>query len=192
VERTRLLVHVLDCSGLSGRDPWDDFQVLNRELAAYSDRLAQLPQIVALNKVDMPGAGPIVAVLRPRLEALGLEARELSGLTGAGTDDLGYTLARRLEELPPPAPAAAPEEVRFTARDNDDAWDVERAGDGSFVVRGKGIERLVAMTDQENDAALRRMQRILDRLGVVRRLRDLGAAEGDTVHIGVSEFEFLD
>src|SRR5439155_14832515 len=82
VERTRLLVHLLDVSGLSGRDPWEDFQIVNRELEAYSEPLAGRPQLVALNKADSPDAGAIIASLRPRLEAKGYVVHPISALTG--------------------------------------------------------------------------------------------------------------
>ncbi len=191
VERTRVLAHLLDVSGLTGRDPWEDYQVIQRELAAYSPRLAGVPQTVVLNKVDMPDSAAVLAALDSRLEALGRPRFRVSALTGEGLQPLVYALAAQLDALPRPAPAAETEAVVFTARD-DERWEAEREGEGVYSVRGRGVERLVAMTDLENDAAVRRMQRILERTGVVRRLRDLGARDGDTVRIGSSEFDFID
>jgi len=213
VERTRLLVHLLEVSGLSGRDPWEDFQIVNRELVAYSEPLAERPQLVALNKSDMPDAGPLVAALTPRLEEQGYAVFPISALTGEGVQALMYAISDRLKELPVEAPPAETEVVRFTGP-QDDAWEVEvlepavadaRAGadhskgaaapavEGrTWVIRGKKIERLVAMTDMENEAGVRRLQRILDRMGVVGRLRGMGAADGDTVRIGATEFDFID
>ena len=88
VERTRLLVHLLDVSGLTGRDPWEDFRIVNRELAAYSERLAEAGQIVALNKADMPDAPPLVADLTKRLEAEEYTVFPISALTGQGVQAL--------------------------------------------------------------------------------------------------------
>lgn len=198
VERTRLLVHLIDASGLSGREPWEDFQTVNRELAAYSERLAERPQLVALNKADMPDAAPLVAELRPRLEAEGYTVFPISALTGEGVQPLLYAISERLKELPLEAPPAEVEVVRFTGPE-EEGWEVElleEAGkDGeprTWLVRGKRIERLVAMTDLENEAGVRRLQRLLERMGVVGRLRDMGAVDGDTVRIGATEFDFVD
>ncbi|MFN3651121.1 MAG: GTPase ObgE [Armatimonadota bacterium] len=193
VERTRLLVHVLDVSGLTMREPYEDFQVVNRELAAYSDYLAGLSQLVALNKSDLPDAEGIIAGLRPRLEEEGYDVFEISAVTGQGVQDLVYALWRRLESMPVPEIATAEESVvEYRAREEDrDSWEVEQE-DGTYVVRGRGIERLVTITDMNNDAAVRRFQRILDKMGVVRRLRELGAEDGSQVRIGEVEFDFVD
>lgn len=191
VERTRMLVHVVDVSGLTMRDPYEDFATVNRELAAYSDRLAGLPQLVALNKSDMPGAAEIVPGLRKHLEDQGYEIFEISALTNAGVQDLLYATSRALDAIPVPLISEAEQEViRFRAPE-DDKWEVEEA-DGVYVVRGRGIERVTAMTDMNNQDAVRRLQRILEKAGVVNRLRDLGATDGDTVRIGKFEFDFID
>lgn len=192
VERTRMLVHVVDVSGLTMRDPYEDFATVNRELAAYSDRLAGLPQLVALNKSDMPGAAEIVPGLRKHLEEQGYEVFEISALTNAGVQDLLYAVSRALDAIPVPEISHADQEViRFRAPE-DDKWEAEEAEEGVYVVRGRGIERVTAMTDMNNQDAVRRLQRILEKAGIVNRLRDLGATDGDTVRIGKFEFDFID
>jgi len=190
VERTRLLVHVLDVSGLTMRDPWDDYCTVNMELEKYSERLAGLEQLVALNKSDLPDAAAVIPALQARLEAEGRRVFAISALTGAGTQALVYTLAEALAALPIPATAPEVEVARFEAPPAD-TWEAERAGD-DYVVRGRRIERLVAMTDMNNEAAVRRLQRTLERTGIVRRLRELGAEDGATVRIGATEFDFVD
>jgi GTP-binding protein len=210
VERTRLLVHLLDVSGLSGREPWEDFEIVNHELRAYSERLAERPQLVALNKADMPEAAAVMRDLVPRLAEAGFPVFPISALTGKGIQRLLYAIGDRLQALPVEASPPEAEVVRFTGP-LDEAWEIEllneespagRAGSSrrpaepaptrTWVIRGKKVERLVAMTDMENDAGVRRLQRILDRMGVVGRLRAMGAADGDTVRIGTTEFEFID
>jgi GTP-binding protein len=192
VERTRMLVHVVDVSDLTMRDPYEDFATVNRELAAYSDRLAGLPQLVALNKSDMPGAAEIVPGLRKHLEEQGYEVFEISALTNAGVQDLLYAVSRALDAIPVPLITEADQEViRFRAPE-DDKWEAEEAEEGVYVVRGRGIERVTAMTDMNNQDAVRRLQRILEKAGIVNRLRDLGATDGDTVRIGKFEFDFID
>jgi len=191
VERTRMLVHLVDVSGLTMRDPFEDFAIVNRELTAYSDHLAGLPQLVALNKSDMPGAAEIVPRMREFLEGKDYEVFEISALTNAGVQDLLYAISRALDAIPVPLITEADQEViRFRAPE-DDKWEAE-LHDGVYVVRGRGIERVTAMTDMNNPDGVRRLQRILEKAGVVSRLRDLGAAHGDTVRIGNFEFDFLD
>ena len=191
VERTRLLVHVLDVSGLTMRDPYEDYTIVNRELAAHSERLAGLPQLVALNKADMPDAKAIADPLRERLEEEGAVVFEISAITGVGLQTLIYAMWTRLQEMPvPPMPDPDEQVVRYRAP-VERQWSAEKE-EGVYVVRGKGIERLVAMTDMHNEDTVRRMQRILERSGIVARLRELGAEDGDTVQIGDVEFDFLD
>ncbi|MBI3912057.1 MAG: GTPase ObgE [Armatimonadetes bacterium] len=191
IERTRLLIHLLDVSGLTGREPLRDFEVINQELAAYNPHLATLPQLVALNKADMPDAGEQIAHVKPALEERGYRVFVISALTRAGVPELIYAAADLLDHLPRPAPPAEEEVVRYTAPQTEE-WEVERTGERQFVVRGRPVERLVAMTDLENDAAVRRMHRVLERMGVIGALRDAGAAEGDDVRIGEQEFSFID
>jgi GTP-binding protein len=161
----------------------------------------------------MPDAEAAIVELMPRLEAEGYPVFRISALTGEGVQPLLYTIASRLKELPVEAPPPETEVVRFTGPE-EEGWAVEELqeeGDtvtgrrdetGSptsgmeaprtWVVQGKRIERLVAMTDMENEAGVRRLQRILERMGVVSRLRDLGATDGDSVRIGTTEFDFID
>jgi GTP-binding protein len=190
IERTRLLVHLLDLSGLSGRDPANDFEVINGELAAYSERLAALPQWVVLNKLDMPDAASIAPPLQADLEARGYRVFSLSALTGEGVALLTYALAEALEAMPREAPPAE-EVVRFSPP-AEAGWEIESSGEGVYRVKGRRIERLVAMTDLNNDAGVARLRRQLDRMGLVAELRELGAKDGDTVQIGAEEFDFID
>ncbi|MCX6344250.1 MAG: GTPase ObgE [Armatimonadetes bacterium] len=191
IERTRLLVHLIDVSGFSGRDPMNDFDAINVELKAHSERLAALYQIVALNKVDSPESVDIIELLRPELEAKGLEIFEISSLTGQGVQPLLYRIAQRLEELPRQDLEPVDEVVRFTVEAETNTWDVIKR-DGEFIVEGKPIETLVKRTDINNEYGLRRLHTQLDKKGVIRRLRDMGAQHGDTVKIGNYEFEFHD
>lgn len=191
IERTRLIVHLIDVSGLSGRNPVHDFDTINQELAAHSERLASLPQIVALNKVDMPDAREIIDQLKPELESRGLEVFEISSLTGEGIQPLLYRLAARLEELPHQELEQPEDVVRFTVEREEDTWQVIKRG-GEYVVEGKPVEMLVRRTDINNEYALRRMHKQLDKMGVIKELRKMGAEHGDTVIIGKFELEFHD
>ncbi|MCE5322707.1 GTPase ObgE [bacterium] len=192
IERTRLLVHIIDVAGFSGRNPMHDFDAINDELRAHSEKLSSLPQMVALNKVDSPDAAAIVEELRPELEDRGLEVFEISALTGQGIGPLLYRIADRLEELPKEEIELAEQVVRFTVDKEADTWDVVREGDREFAVTGHAVEVMVRRTDINNEYALRRMHRQLDKMGVIKRLKDMGAQHGDTVRIAGMEFDFHD
>jgi GTP-binding protein len=190
LERTRLLIHLVDVSGLSGRDPLDDFHIVNRELSAHSPHLAGLQQLVALNKSDMPVDSARRSILREAIEAEGFPCFEISALTGTGVPTILFAVWSELEQLPVAAPAAEVAEITYRPARHD-TWEASKGEEG-YIVRGAGIERLVAMTDMQNDAAVRRLHRIVNRMGVIRRLRELGATEGDNVRIGQEEFDFVE
>lgn len=192
IERTRLIVHMIDVSGYSGRDTMNDFDAINDEVKAHSEKLASLPQIVALNKSDMPEAREIVEKLKPELESRGLEVFEISALTGHGIQPLLYRIADKLEEIPKEEEAPVSEVVHFTVEKQEDTWDARQIAPGEFVVDGRQAEMLVLRTDIGNEYALRRMHRQLEKLGVIKRLRDLGAKHGDLVRIRDLEFDFHD
>ena len=194
IERTRLLVHIIDVSGYTERDAMEDFDNINDELRLHSERLAELPQMVALNKADMPDAEEIIERLRPDLEGRGLEVFAISALTGQGLQPLVYRIMERLEQLPQsemPADEVQDKVVRFTVEPAD-TWDAQKIGENEYEVTGRAVEMLIRRTDLENEYALRRLHRQLDKLGVISSLRKLGAGEGDTVMIYGIEFEYTD
>ena len=182
VERTRVLVHVLDGSAMEGRDPLDDFRTINAELRAYQPDLAARPQIVAFNKMDTQEARDRFPAARAMLERGGYEVFPCSAATGEGLRPIINRVAAILATLPPPVkemptrPAPSPEDER--------RWYAARLNDGSFVVHGKRIERIVAMTNFDNDEAITRLQRVLERTGISKRLRAIGARNGSQVTIG--------
>jgi GTPase len=191
IERTRLLVHLIDVSGFSGREPEADFDAINAELAAHSERLAVLPQLVALNKSDVSGAAEIADGVEAKLKTQDLEVFRISAVTGEGVQKLLYRVADKLSELPREPVRMAEEAVRFSVQP-EEGFEVHRDDDGAFVVTGKGIEMLIARTDTGNEYALRRLHKQLDRVGVIKELRKVGVTNGDTVRIKDMEFDFTD
>jgi len=194
-ERTRVLVHVLDVSGLTGRDPLDDFRVLNRELALHSEDLARIPQVVALNKIDVAADPALIDRVEKALTQEGHAVFRISAATRQGLEPLLYHIWNRLEESRRTHAAVSAEEpVRITAPARSDLrqWEVRREADGTWVVKGRGFERMVAMTDVANEHAMRRLHKALERAGVIQKLRALGARDGDTVRIRDVEFDFMD
>jgi len=191
-------VHVVDVSEFSGRDPVCDYDAIRRELALYEAGLEGKPEIVAANKLDMPGATARAESLREALLPKGVPVYNISALTGEGVQALLYAVSAKLAQLPPEQlrverGGEEPDEPRrYTAR-GPRLRDVSISRDGDvFVVVGEGAEHLVQRTDLGNEAALRRFYGMLARAGVIDALRDAGMSEGDTVRIGDTEFVFAE
>ena len=198
VSRSRLLIHILDMSGMTDREPLSDFDILNRELALYDARLARLPQVVALNKIDVAIDPDVISATEAELVSRGCTVFKISAATHTGLRPLIYHVMGMLEVLREEArkleAEAARESVQIVASmtDDDRRWEAAEVEPGTFAVKGKGIERMVAMTDFGNTYAVRRLQRSLDKIGITSRLKALGAKDGDTVRIRDVEFEYDD
>jgi GTP-binding protein len=189
IERTRLLVHLVDLAA-EGRDPAADFRTINRELKAYPADLMRLPQVVAANKTDLPLAAERVDAFARELTGEGFEVFPISAVTGEGVDRLLYRCADLVEELAPAEEKVEPR-VIIPAREREEL-NVEKVGAGAFAVSGSAVERLIARTDLQSEEAIGSIQGALERMGVVPRLRELGAKEGDKVLIGEQEFDFVE
>ena len=188
VERTRLLLHLID--GLSEKDPWEEFEAINRELSEYSAELATRPQIVVLTKMDLQEARDKWPALRQRAEEQGLPALAISSATGEGVQELMNRTAERLREIKLDEAdqrklqaATAPANGVVLRPEPEDHFAVEEVEDG-FRVRGKRVERMVAMTDTENREAMERLERQFRKLGVTAALEEAGVMPGDHVHFG--------
>ncbi|MBP2662787.1 MAG: obg [Firmicutes bacterium] len=188
VERTKVLIHVLDMSGLEGRDPIDDFHKINNELKLYNERLFKRPQIIAANKMDLPEAQENYERVAKYMTELGHEIYPVSAATGDGLTALMQRAAQLLavyveepEEI---------EEAKIYEAKPEDTFSVRRDEDGAFVVEGAGIEKLVAMTRFDEEEGVLRFQKIWRRIGIDAELRARGIQEGDTVRIRDMEFEF--
>ena len=195
VRRTKLLLHVLDASGgLEGRDPLEDFRTINAELFDFAAEMKNKPMIVAFNKVDLQEARDNVARLREILDAEGFEIFEISAATGEGVQELLNAVGDRMRDIrnheyeQKKLEAEKPKRRVYTIGDVDErAWEIEKRGDGEFVVRGVGIERFAAMTNFDQWESAERFQRVLDRAGIIDELTKSGVEEGDTVTIGTYE-----
>lgn len=188
IERTRLIIHVLDVSGMEGRDPLEDYSKINAELSAYSELLAGRPQIVAANKMDLPDARVNFPAVEAALKAKGCEVFPISAATGEGLKALIQRAAELLATLPKDIMPAIPMVVVQPSTDAE--FTIRRDDSGAFIVEGKNIERLVAMTRFSDEESLQRFQNILRRSGIDAALRERGIQEGDTVRIREMEFDF--
>lgn len=187
VERTRLLIHVVDAAGIDGRDPLDDYHKINEELRLYQPELAKRPQLVALNKCDLPEAQANLARLRSAIALPSDMIFEISGATHAGVDSLIQAAAAQLAAMPLPTSSPAQEDLVWPVPEVDERFfSVEPEGDG-WRVRGKRIERLISMTNFAQSEALMRIQRVLEASGISAALLAAGIQEGDPVYIEKAE-----
>ena len=188
VERTRLLLHVVDASGQEGRAPEDDLRTVNDELRRYGG-LDERPQIIVANKMDLPDSrGHLDAI---REAAGGRAVVAVSAATGEGIGALLDEVVRMLAELPPLAPIAeeaVPPEERVTG------WEVRRGEDGAFAVTGGSMDSLLQAVNFSDYESLNWFHKTLRDSGVIDKLREMGAQEGDTVKVGEGgvEFDFVD
>ena len=198
VERTRLLVHVLDLAPLDGSDPVVNHATIESELRAHDARLASLPRLLALSKADLVPAEEARQAAAQWCERLGGEVPVLvtSAATGAGTDELARELLRRvpLSGAVHPADAAALEDVpsvehRVFRPAANRGFSVERVGDGVFRVEGDGVQRLLMRHDLDNDEALAHVEGRLRRMGIISALEAQGFEPGDDVEIAGIMFE---
>jgi len=188
VERTRLLLHVVDVSGSEGRDPVDDLDHINSELDRYGD-LGKLPQIIVCNKIDLPDAEQNLKRIRLLAEGMGCPVFPVSAATHQGFDELIDETARQLESLPPVLHYKE-EEIPEESIDLD-AFDISME-EGVYIVSGPGMDRLIESVNFEDVESLNWFHRTLRRLGVIDALRSAGAQEGSTVRIAGMEFDFIE
>jgi GTP-binding protein len=187
VERTRLLIHVVDAAGVDGRDPVADYQQINQELRLYQPELAQRPQVVALNKADLPEAQANLGRLRAAIGRAPADVFVISNATRAGVDALVQSVAARLVELPGPDRIMRDEQLTWPTPEVDEHFfsiEPEREG---WRVRGKRIERLISMTNFAQPEALMRIQRVLQASGISDALLKAGVQEGESVFIEKAE-----
>lgn len=195
IERTRVIVHVIDMSGLEGRDPYDDYLTINQELKEYNLRLTERPQVVVANKMDIPEAEENLAKFK---EQVGDEVQifPISAVTRQGLRDLLFTVADLVESTPE-FPLHDEEEdkplrVLYKYQKEEPTFEITRESDGTFVVKGEELEKLFKMTNFEREESIRRFARQMRGMGIDEALRQRGAKNGDIVKISEYEFEFID
>jgi len=189
IQRTRVLVHMLDGAG---EDPIGDFHQINSELALFDDRLAQKPQIVVLNKMDLPQAQERWPAIQAELVRLGYDPMAISAATHQEVRELVNRTVQTLDNLPEEQPTAEAEMPVYQLDEDPLAFTIEREPDGGYRVSGKRIERAAAMTYWDYDQTVVRFHRILESMGVIAALKKAGVRPGDTVRIGEVELEWED
>lgn len=192
VERTRLIVHLIDMASTDGRDPYEDYKQINFELSQYDRKLEDKKQIVVANKMDMPNAQENLKLFKSKISNE-IEVFPISAVTREGLKDLLIKIANDLEEIPKITHLEDEEDlVVYKQEDNEPSFEVNKDLDGAFVLSGEKIEKLFLMTNFSSDEAVNKFARTLRHMGVDAKLRDLGAVDGDTIRILDYEFEFVE
>jgi len=198
VERTRVIVHIIDMAAAEGRDPFDDWVKINEELKLYNAKLEERPQIVVANKMDMPDAEVYLEQFREQLAGANPSAVivPISAVTKQGVQELLYKIADLLETIPEMpmveelADLSERKVYRLEPKDDEDF--IIRRDNEAFVVESPSIEKLIKRTNFSTEEAVMRFARILRKKGIDRALRSKGAKDGQTVRIGDFEFEFVE
>jgi GTP-binding protein len=193
IERTALIIHVVDLSGsYEERDPIDDYDVINRELELHAAELADRPRIVVGNKADIAGTEEASSRLRARAEADGVAYFEVSAVTGRGIDSMIRAVAERVFELRSAAVYETTTYRQVWTHDvrNDREYEISNLGGHVFEVTGRGVERMVIMTEWNNEEAIAFLQKRLAKAGVEKALAEAGALDGDEIRIANRSFEF--
>ena len=188
IERTRMLVHVVDIAGSEMRDPIEDFQKINDELVKFSPMLGEIPQLVAANKTDLPESEENLARFKEAYPDV--EVFPVSAVTVQGFEALLDRIVQVLDTLPP---VLRYEETELAETSSYEAgFHIERGDDGVFDVSGGEVEKLLDSTDPDDDLSMRRFQQMLVKNGIIAALREMGAKDGDSIRLGEWEFDFLD
>ncbi|MCF6460606.1 GTPase ObgE [Clostridium sp. Cult3] len=191
IERTRVLVHVLDASGIEGRNPIDDFYRINEELIKYNPKLSDKPQIIAANKMDLPGADEWLEKIKIEFEPLGYKVYPISAATMEGVNKLKFVMWDVLSSIKPEY-ETFDEEIEITLEEPEEETVIVKKENGKYIVEGSFVDRLIRSTNFEDLDSLRYFQNSMRQKGVVEELKRLGVQENDSVFICGYEFEFFD
>ncbi len=189
IERTKLILHIVDAAAVDGRNPLDDFNKINVELKRYSEKLSKRPQILVANKIDLPQAKENLPSLEALAKQEGIEFFAISAATRDNLDELINFIGKKLEEIVPEVEPVDVVKV-FDVDKEEDPVIIERNDAAEFIVRNKNLEKIVAMTNFDNSEGLRRFQFIWRMKNLDAMLKARGIKEGMTVHIGGIEFEW--
>ena len=191
VERCRLIVHVVDVSGIEGRDPIEDFETINRELENFDADLASRPQIVAANKSDMAEESQIER-FREYIEEKNIPFFKISAATSQGTKELIDAVSTMLDTLPPvkeyeAEPLTVEQQIEIQ---NEDKFTIEKE-DGVYYVESRIFEPIFRSIDLDDYSSLQYFQKVLKSSGIIKKLEEMGINEGDTVNILGFEFDYI-
>lgn len=189
IERTRLLLHIIDVSGTNNRSPVEDYFAINKELKKYSEKLSTRKQIIVANKIDVMQDDSGYKELEKLAKENNIEIYKISAATGQGLKELINRVAEVLKELPKEEIIEQSEKVVYTLKEEKDSFNV-RIENGIYIVDGPAIEKLLGKVNMEDNESLYYFQKQIKAMGVEDRLKQLGIKEGDTVKFVIWEFEW--
>lgn len=192
IERTKVIIHMVDGASVEGRDPLADILAINKELEAYDPSILEKPQVIAANKMDvcMEGSDEIIATLRKEFEPKGIQVFAISAVSGQGIKELLYHVQELLKTCPDEITIYEPEfdpALRFF---DDEPFTVELNEDGEYVVEGPRIEKMLGYTNIDSEKGFLFFQRFLKEQGILKQLEELGIQEGDTVRMYGLMFDY--
>ncbi len=192
IERTKVIIHMVDGASVEGRDPLADILAINKELEAYDPSILEKPQVIAANKMDvcMEGSDEIIATLRKEFEPKGIQVFAISAVSGQGVKELLYHVQELLKTCPDEITIYEPEfdpALRFF---DDEPFTVELNKDGEYVVEGPRIEKMLGYTNIDSEKGFLFFQRFLKEQGILKQLEELGIQEGDTVRMYGLMFDY--
>lgn len=192
IERTRLLLHVIDVSGIEGRNPVDDFKTINEELKSYSEKLSKRKQIIVANKIDSMQDENLYNDLEKLAKENNMEIFKISAVTGEGISELLKRVSQVLKELPKEELYDEVEDKKvYTLQEEQEGYTIKKE-DGIFVVDGPAVDRVMRRVNLEDNESMYYFQKCLDSLGINQKLKEAGVQEGDTVNICGWELEWYD
>ena len=193
VERTRLLLHVLDVAGTEGRSPIDDFNKINEELKKYSEKLATRKQIIVANKIDSMQDDENYIALEKLAKENNMEIYKISAVTGEGLNELFNHVAEVIKTLPKEEIVDVEDRIVYTLDDEDEEqFKIEMIKEGEFLVTGPAAQRLMGRVNIGDNESYAYMEKMLKKIGITQALKDKGVKEGDTVKILEWEFEWYE
>lgn len=193
IERTKLIIHLVDAASTEGRDPIEDIRLINTELTSYNPQLAKLPQVIAANKIDVlygDEKEEVIKKIKHSFEPEGLKVFPISAVSGQGIKELLYHVKEILDQMDRTPTIFEkeffPEEIRLS----EEPFEVWKEEDGVYVVEGPRIERMLGYTNLESEKGFVFFQRFMKENGVLEQLEELGIEEGDTVRMYGLQFDY--
>ena len=192
IERTKVMVHIVDAAGTEGRDPIADIKAINKELEAYNPELLKKPQVIAANKMDAVygDENEIITKLKTEFEKDGIKVFPISAVSGQGLKELLYQIKELLSKCPKEITVYEPEFDPALKFFKDEPYTIERADDGAFVVEGPKIDKMLGYTNIDSEKGFLFFQKFMREQGILKELEKMGITDGDTVRMYGNEFDY--
>lgn len=192
IERTKVMIHMVDAAGTEGRDPVADTKAINKELEAYNPQLLKKPQVIAANKIDAIAGdeNEVISALRAEFEPQGIKVFPISAVSGKGLKELLYEVKNLLANCPKEVTVYEPEIDPALSFFKDEPYAVEVAADGAYEISGPKIEKMLGYTNMDSEKGFAFFQRFLREQGIIKELENMGIEDGDTVRMYDFEFDY--